>query len=221
MIGHQRDILASLGIDIWVSRTAVSQYLPQSSVWRDQAAPELQSEIIVPTVTVVSEQNVKPIPSEQRDVSAKNATISPEVDTTKQVEAERVVEVRSMLHIEAFSIEAIQLVDCLILCDSTALSQEQQQLWRNIQFALQAQYHALQWPFALEILQDGIGVENYVQGFVDALCADKHVISLGKIPHFNSEQCQTLADLQEMLDQPLLKKQLWNAIQVKSMQNQA
>ena len=108
-----------------------------------------------------------------------------------------------------------------ILVESTTLSQEQQQLWRNIQHALQAEYHVLQWPFALEVLQDGIGVENYVQGFVDVLSTDKNMLILGQLPHFKSEQCLHLASLQEMLDQPLLKKSLWDAIQITSLQPKA
>lgn len=107
------------------------------------------------------------------------------------------------------------------MVESTVLSQKQQQLWRNIQHALQAEYHVLQWPFALEVLQDGIGVENYVQGFVDVLSADKNMLILGQLPHFRSEQCLHLASLQEMLDQPLLKKSLWDAIQATSLQLKA
>ena len=130
-------------------------------------------------------------------------------------------EARVMLQVEAFSIEALQVPYCVILVESTALSQKQHQLWRNIQHALQAEYHVLQWPFAIEVLQDGIGVENYVQGFVDVLSADKKMLILGQLPHFKSEQCLHLASLQEMLDQPLLKKSLWDAIQATSLQLKA
>ncbi len=47
MIGHQRDILATLGIDIWVPRDVVCQKMPSSSLWRDQAAAEYQTEIVL------------------------------------------------------------------------------------------------------------------------------------------------------------------------------
>lgn len=216
MMGHQRDILASLGIDIWVSRTAVSQTLPQSSVWRDQAAPEIHSEIIVPAAVPQQLKQQQPIIHEKpkQEPSLQHTTVeaaAPEV----------VPEARVMLQIEAFSIEALQLPHCVILVESTTLSQEQQQLWRNIQHALQAEYHVLQWPFALEVLQDSIGVENYVQGFVDVLSTDKNMLILGQLPHFKSEQCLHLASLQEMLDQPLLKKSLWDAIQATSLQPKA
>lgn len=216
MMGHQREILASLGIDIWVSRTAVSQTLPQPSVWRDQAAPEIYSDIIVPAAVNQQLKQQQPIIHEEPKQEP-----SPQHPVVDVVVPDDIPEARVMLQVEAFSIEALQLPYCVILVESTALSQKQQQLWRNIQHALQAEYHVLQWPFAIEVLQDGIGVENYVQGFVDVLNADKKMLILGQLPHFKSEQCLHLASLQEMLDQPLLKKSLWDAIQATSLQLKA
>lgn len=216
MMGHQREILASLGIDIWVSRTAVSQTLPQPSVWRDQAAPERYSDIIVPAAVNQQLKQQQPIIHEEPKQEP-----SPQHTVVEVVVPDDIPEARVMLQVEAFSIEALQLPYCVILVESTALSQKQQQLWRNIQHALQAEYHVLQWPFAIEVLQDGIGVENYVQGFVDVLSADKKMLILGQLPHFKSEQCLHLASLQEMLDQPLLKKSLWDAIQTSSLQLKA
>ena len=215
MMGHQREILASLGIDIWVSRTAVSQTLPQPSVWRDQAAPEIYSDIIVPAAV---NQQLKQQPIIQEEPKQEP---SPQHTVVDVVVPDDIPEARVMLQVEAFSIEALQLPYCVILVESTVLSQKQQQLWRNIQHALQAEYDVLQWPFAIEVLQDGIGVENYVQGFVDVLSADKKMLILGQLPHFKSEQCLHLASLQEMLDQPLLKKSLWDAIQATSLQLKA
>lgn len=216
MIGHQREILASLGIDIWVSRTAVSQTLPQPSVWRDQAAPEIYSDIIVPAAVNQQLKQQQPIIHEEPKQEP-----SPQHTVVDVVVPDDIPEARVMLQVEAFSIEALQLPYCVILVESTALSQKQQQLWRNIQHALQAENHVLQWPFAIEVLQDGIGVENYVQGFVDVLSADKKMLILGQLPHFKSEQCLHLASLQEILDQPLLKKSLWDAIQATSLQLKA
>lgn len=216
MMGHQREILASLGIDIWVSRTAVSQTLPQPSVWRDQAAPEIYSDIIVPAAVNQQLKQQQPIIHEEPKQEP-----SPQHTVVDVVVPDDIPEARVMLQVEAFSIEALQLPYCVILVESTALSQKQQQLWRNIQHALQAEYDVLQWPFAIEVLQDGIGVENYVQGFVDVLSADKKMLILGQLPHFKSEQCLHLASLQEMLDQPLLKKSLWDAIQATSLQLKA
>lgn len=211
MMEHQREILASLGIDIWVSRTAVPQTLPQSSLWRDLAAPELHSEIIVPAA--VNQQSKQQQPTILEEPKQEP---SPQHTVVEVVAPDDIPEARAILQVEAFSIVALQIPHCVILAESTTLSQKQQQLWRNIQHALQAEYHVLQWPFALKVLQDGIGVENYVQGFVDVLSADKNMLILGHLPHFKSEQCLHLASLQEMLDQPLLKKSLWDAIQATS-----
>ena len=47
MIGHQRDILATLGIDLWIPRDSACQP-HQVSIWRDQAAPEFHSDIVLP-----------------------------------------------------------------------------------------------------------------------------------------------------------------------------
>ena len=153
MIGHQRDILASLGIDIWVPRAAVSQRLPASSLWRDQAAPELPSEIIVPVVAVATPQ----LKAELSQVREQPTAVVVTEKAAAVVAETPMPEVRSVLQIEAFSLEALQLPHCLILCESTHLTQAEQQLWRNIQQALSAMYHRLQWPFALAALQDGIG----------------------------------------------------------------
>ena len=47
MIGHQRDIMAALGIDVWIPKGAVCQP-HRPSAWRDQAPQEALSEIILP-----------------------------------------------------------------------------------------------------------------------------------------------------------------------------
>ena len=110
MMGHQRDILASLGIDIWVSRMAVSQTLPQSSVWRDQAAPEIHSEIIVPAAVPQQLKQQQPIIHEKPKQEP-----SPQHTTVEAAAPEVVPEARVMLQIEAFSIEALQLPHCVTL----------------------------------------------------------------------------------------------------------
>ena len=63
--------------------------------------------------------------------------------------------------------------------------------------------------------QDSRGVDSYVQGFLDAISADKNIILLGQFSYFNHSKIIHLAGLQEMLDQPLLKKRLWQFMQKK------
>lgn len=40
MIGQQRNVLAALGIDVWIPRDVVCQKNTASSIWRDQAVEE-------------------------------------------------------------------------------------------------------------------------------------------------------------------------------------
>ncbi|MBK5646351.1 MAG: hypothetical protein I4N51_04040, partial [Acinetobacter sp.] len=48
MIGHQREVLASLGIDLWVPDFLPSQQNVAASIWRDQSTTEIISEIVRP-----------------------------------------------------------------------------------------------------------------------------------------------------------------------------
>ena len=213
MIGHQRDILATLGIDIWVPKDAACQNMPSSSIWRDQAAPEYLSEIVV----AKAQPLIVPEPkAEQLKTLDRPDPLPMPTPVVKEVQAEivpQVVEERPALHIAAFQLQAFGLPHCVIVTDATELSAEQQQLWNNIQQALQAEYYELQWPFPLINFQDGRGAESYVQGFIDAISADKNIILLGQFSYFNHSKIIHLAGLQEMLDQPLLKKRLWQFMQ--------
>ena len=218
MIGHQRDILATLGIDIWVPKDAACQNMPSSSIWRDQAAPEYLSEIVV----AKAQPLIVPEPkAEQLKTLDQPDPLPTPTPIVKEVQAEivpQVVEERPALHIAVFQLQTLGLPHCVIVTDATELSSEQQQLWNNIQQALQAEYYELQWPFPLINFQDGRGAESYVQGFIDAISADKNIIFLGQFPYFNHSKSIHLAGLQEMLDQPLLKKRLWQFMQ-KTNQN--
>jgi len=212
MIGHQRDILATLGIDIWVPRDATCQKLPSSSLWRDQAAPEYQTEIVLAKAPAVlpleakADQKQEPKHSELLD-----APVSASVEKAEIV-AEVITE-RAALQIAAFQLQALSLPHCVIVVDATEITAEQQQLWNNIRQAVLAEYYELQWPFPLMNFQDGHGAESYVQGFLDAISADKNIIFLGQCAYFKHSKSINLAGLQQMLDQPLLKKRLWQFMQ--------
>lgn len=202
MIGHQRDILATLGIDIWIPKDVACQNMPSSSIWRDQAAPEYLTEIVI-------------------------AKSQPEIPIAPQVERPKVLERTEPLtrptslikeaptEVAPFQLQAFGLPDCVIVVDATEMTAEQQQLWNNIQQALQAEYYELQWPFPLLNFQDSRGVDSYVQGFLDAISADKNIILIGQLPYLADPKSINLASLQEMLDQPLLKKRLWQFMQKK------
>lgn len=207
MIGHQRDILATLGIDIWIPKGDVCQQ-HQVSIWRDQAPAELHSEIILPQTTQIAPVEKAPL------IAPEPVTV--EVKTEVKSEAPVVVasqEQREILYIPPFNLQALSLEHCTIVIDATEMTEQTQLLWTNIQRALQSEFYELNWPFPWVNLQDGRGVESYIQGFLDMMSLEKNIISLGSIPHVTHNKMIQLASLQEMLDQPILKKRLWQFMQ--------
>ena len=216
MIGHQREVLASLGIDLWVPAFLPSQQNATTSIWRDQSTTEIISEIVRPQ----SQPEAKSI-SEHPLVQNKLPHQAPPAEiATQPIEQEVVTAlkeeiVREAIHVEAFQLQAVSLEHCALVIEATQLSLEQQQLWQNIVQALPAQKYALNWPFPLLNFQDGRGVQSYIQGFIDGLSQGKTVIALGSIPNANSIKVTQSASLQEMLDQPLLKKALWHMMRAK------
>lgn len=212
MIGHQRDILATLGIDIWIPRDVACQKMPSSSLWRDQAAAEYQTEIVLEKTPAVLPLELQENQNQAFEhVEPLNAPVAASVEKAEVV-AEVIAE-RAALQIAAFQLQALSLLHCVIVVDATEITVEQQQLWNNIQHAVLAEYYELQWPFPLMNFQDGHGAESYVQGFLDAISADKNIIFLGQCAYFKHSKSINLAGLQEMLDQPLLKKRLWQFMQ--------
>ncbi|OTG66145.1 hypothetical protein B9T25_10065 [Acinetobacter sp. ANC 4470] len=215
MIGHQRDTLATLGIDIWIPRDAVCQNMPSSSIWRDQATPEYLTEIVI--AKSQPKIPIEPLVEQVKVLGRTEPLIIP-TSVLKEVPAEvtpLAIEERSTLPIAPFQLQALGLPDCIIVVDATEMIAEQQQLWNNIQQALQAEYYELQWPFPLMNFQDSHGVGSYVQGFLDAISTDKNIILIGQFPYLTDAKSINLAGLQEMLDQPLLKKRLWQFMQKK------
>lgn len=216
MIGHQREILASLGIDVWIPRDAASQNLPASSLWRDQAPAELLTEIVMPAPVAVTAPQDLALQLKQPVAAPLEYPLENLVETPVELVAPAaLVEVQPALQIAAFHLQAIATEQYAILLDATGINEPQQQLWRNIQRAAQAEFFELNWPFALPDLQDGRAVSVYVQGFLDAIALEKKIIVLGQLPHVQLTRVVSLPALAEMLEQPLLKKQLWQAMQDK------
>lgn len=216
MIGHQREVLASLGIDLWVPDFLPSQQNVATSIWRDQSATEIISEIVRPQ----SQPEAKSIPEHPLVQNKLPHPAPPAEIATQPIEQEVVTGlkeeiIREAIHVEAFQLQAVSLEHCALVIEATQLSVEQQQLWQNIVQALPAQKYALNWPFPLLNFQDGRGVQSYIQGFIDGVSQGKTVIALGFIPNANSIKVTQSASLQEMLDQPLLKKALWDMMRAK------
>ncbi len=57
MMGIQREVLASLGIDLWVPDFLPSQQNVATSIWRDQNATEIISENCATSVSARSEKH--------------------------------------------------------------------------------------------------------------------------------------------------------------------
>ena len=207
MIGHQREVLAQLGIDIWIPCDVVCQETDRTLLWRDQTISEIITQIPVVQTSVTA----KTVDTLQKTIINKPEIEQPVVEVRSVIE--EIVEERPRLEIEPFSLQALVLSHLVIIIDSTEVNAEQQQLWGNIQRAIHSEFYELNWPFALENMNDAHGVGNYIQGFVDAISIDKKVISLGKLPHYLSHDIMSLASLQDMLEEPLLKRRLWNFIQ--------
>lgn len=207
MIGHQRDILATLGIDIWIPKGDVCQQ-HQVSIWRDQAPAELHSEIILPQPTQIAPVEKAPLVAPEPVIVETKAEVKSEAPAV--VESQ---EQREILYIPPFNLQALSLEHCTIVIDATQMTEQTQLLWSNIQRALQSEFYELNWPFPWMNLQDGRGVESYIQGFLDMMSLEKNIISLGSIPHVTLNKMIQLASLQEMLDQPILKKRLWQFMQ--------
>ena len=209
MIGHQRDILTTLGIDIWIPRAEPCQS-HQPALWRDQSQPEVLSEIILPELkaeTSVIERSVVSTPAE---VPAP-VVVTPTMEI--QPQPELVHELREIVEVAPFSLQALGLAHCIIVIDATSLTEDQQLLWSNIQRAMLGEFAELNWPFPWDNVQDGRGVESYIQGFLDGMSHDKNIIFLGTVPHLSNSKITQLASLQEMLDRPILKKRLWQFMQ--------
>ncbi|MDO7217759.1 hypothetical protein [Acinetobacter nosocomialis] len=213
MIGQQRNILATLGIDIWIPRTQVCQKNNAHTVWRDQIV-ESHTPIITPTIDVPAFEQK---PSKPLLPEAPKVVEQPSIAISDVPQSERVVE-KPVIAVEQeaitpFELQAYCLEKCVIFVDVTALEKEEKQLWTNIQKAKVGHYAELKWPFPLAAYQDQRGVGSYIQGFLDVVAAEKKILCLGKCAYIQHANLIHLASLKEMLDKPLLKKRLWQLMQ--------
>lgn len=259
---HQRSLLATMGINLWVPRVDVQIRHFQTALYRDSAfAIELsQTEGLVPApidffaqdhlkqkhlqqdqqavnplsdlqslntqtsnlatenLTPLENNPVKPQQLQQNiaDVALlRNSKNHPQKaeKTSNSIQQQTPLSTEPAIQIEAFEIQAFCLENCVILVDCTHLTEEQTTLWLNIQRATSGQFYELKWPFPMMQYQDGKGASMYVQGFTDALKQERKVLSLGQLAHVNHVEIIQLASLQEMLDQPILKRRLWQFMQ--------
>ena len=65
------------------------------------------------------------------------------------------------------------------------------------------QYSELRWPFLSAAYPRSTRVGSYIQGFLDAVAAEKKILCLGKCTYIQHANIIHLASLKEMLDKPL------------------
>ncbi|KXO85604.1 hypothetical protein AYK86_05240 [Acinetobacter venetianus] len=214
MIGQQRNVLAALGIDVWIPRDVVCQKNTASSIWRDQAVEETPQ---IPQMSFETETLKPEIQTNEVQPQKIKQAESPQVEITEQASVQKAISEKEQVvvsaSVQAFELQMYVLENSAILVESSHLNDEQQQLWRNIQKAKLGQYAELKWPFPLAGFQESRGLSSYIQGFLDASANNKKILCLGQLDFLQHSNLLYLASLEEMIAQPLLKKRLWQLMQ--------
>lgn len=219
MIEQQRQQLAMMGIDLWIPRhAAVRSISTATTLWRDadigQSAQlstvskraELESAIVLKQ-EIKQETVIKP---DDQHVSLNLKAVEAPAHTAAVAK----IDVEPLeIEQQAFQLQVLFSEQFVLLVDQQQLTAQTLPLWRNIQHALHLQDASLQWPFPLVNLQEPSGLQDYLQGFFDVVAAEKSIFCLGELSVSFKLSCQAVASLQDMLQQPLLKQQLWKLIQ--------
>ncbi|WHP05827.1 hypothetical protein QLH32_17775 [Acinetobacter corruptisaponis] len=215
MIGRQRNILATLGIDVWIPREVVCEKNTVPSLWRDQEAEQIQS---LPIQFETPSQNKPELQIKHEPVQP--ITMVEPLDQTEIIVKPNVVEMMPdkeqvivKTQVQSFELQMYILESCAILVESSRFNEAQQQLWQNIQKAKLGQYAELKWPFPLADFQESRGLPSYIQGFLDATAMNKKILCLGHLDFIQHSNILHLASLEEMIAQPLLKRRLWQLMQ--------
>ena len=215
MIGRQRNILATLGIDVWIPREVVCEKNIAPSLWRDQEAEQIHS---LPIQFETPVQNKPELQIKHEPVQP--ITVVEPLDSVEIIVAPQAVElirgkeqVVVTTQVQSFELQMYILENCAILVESSRFNEAQQQLWQNIQKAKMGQYAELKWPFPLADFQESRGLPSYIQGFLDAAAMNKKILCLGHLDFIQHSNILHLASLEEMIAQPLLKRRLWQLMQ--------
>ena len=215
MIGRQRNILATMGIDVWIPREVVCEKNTAPSLWRDQEPEQIQS---LPIQFETPVQNKPELQIKHEPVQP--ITVVEPLDSVEIIVAPQAVElirgkeqVVVTTQVQSFELQMYILENCAILVESSRFNEAQQQLWQNIQKAKMGQYAELKWPFPLADFQESRGLPSYIQGFLDAAAMNKKILCLGHLDFIQHSNILHLASLEEMIAQPLLKRRLWQLMQ--------
>lgn len=225
VVAHQRNILQTLGIDVWVPRQGSHTQRADYATYRDMqndlavvpttapqpALPPAQPNPAIDQAQAARQSNpvVNAAALKFKDVAINRAQAIEGEKAPVTAPVRAAIAQEPAIELAAFELQAYVLPNCVLLLDVQDMNADQQRLWSNIQAAKAGDYFELKWPFALAQFQDGRGASLYIQGFIDGLAQDKKVISLGRLAHLENSQVICLASLAEMLEQPILKKRLW------------
>lgn len=225
-------ILQQLGIRRWIPRMQGHALADSAEIWQDQIdAQSMPIEQTVPNPQDLhtmqrgaSTDSLHPQTTSAHTVLAPLATASQSA-TDHQLAARDLATMQSATVDEAvdtltistatFQIELLQhkqFVICAVVQDT-----QQMELWRNIQRASQTESLQFKWPVEIKDWQvTDATLQSYLQGFLLAQ-QSRVLMTLGDI-HIPIIEQQIapqyrFAALAEMLQQPLLKRELWQVIQ--------
>jgi hypothetical protein len=228
VLEHQRSILATMGIDLWIPQVGVQTRHYQTALYRDiEQADQTSLSPIEFSTLLTDATETNPSNSVTVSVQVEKLQLSEvsllkrnpetqrteEITVSKQIQQQTRLEVEVAVELSPFEIQAYCLEHCILLVETTRLEKDQLSLWGNIQRAISGHTHELKWPFPMLQFQDGRGVNLYIQGFIDALKQEQKIMSLGQMSYLAQQDIIALPSLQEMLDEPLLKRRLWQMMQ--------
>lgn len=220
MVRQQRHILAAMGVDVWIPRNLSCQKKQPYTIWRDQSENITTFEQPQQSDAAIQKKTVEPksLLKHDEQSSQKPKLIAKQVIEQTQpksepIQSQQIVQSFTATQTDlSFVLEAYRLNHVILLVESSQLTPEQRQLWQNIQAAISGSYSELAWPLPLESFRDPRGVHVFVQGFIDYQLQERSILTLGNIEFFSHSKSLQLASLQEMIDQPLLKRRLWQLI---------
>lgn len=233
---RQRAILAGLGIPLWIPKLlgARKQHAASTIIWRDQPGLD-QLGISIPqtlqVANVAAQQETSVVPIENQssvarqavpeqsakvaDVTVSNPIIAPMPLPGADV-AVHPADSLSSQPLLRFSVQAVEINHWILLVDEQTLqSTEVRQLWGNICAAFaKTEQLRFNWPLA-----DGLrwqhpqGAKAALNGFLFRLGMDKRIGLMGQLQDdVMPDRIERLPTLQELIEQPLKKRSLWQLL---------
>ncbi|MEB3752781.1 hypothetical protein [Acinetobacter sp. MD2(2019)] len=211
MIEHQQQLLRSMGVELWAPRQAVVCSIVPKTIWRDQTTEEPNQAIMAQALEAQIEPVIQPKAKISERINPRPVqNTAPVVQPVEPLPETKVAEILAPVE---FHLHVLVSEKFILITEQQQLAQSTQQLWRNIKTSLNLQVAELQWPFPLLDLQEPHALSDYVKGFLDVIAHEKPILSLGKLPFSIADvSTQILPSLDEMLAQPLKKRELWEKV---------